>query len=136
MAERRKTTTTATNSKEASPRPTTAEIHADSTQAPKGPVQPTWTSIADSLPPAIQPVAVLVIGMIRALVPLFRSLWQATQLMGRSGLYILAMISPFILWAGSKWIQWYITSYVKKAQRVLSWVVWVLNFLPKSQPEA
>ncbi|KAG7668130.1 hypothetical protein Ndes2526B_g03426 [Nannochloris sp. 'desiccata'] len=131
MAERRRTA----HSKGATA-PNTADIQVDTTQAPNnGPTnQPDWTAFADSLPAAVQPFAIMVIGIVRAAMPLFHAVWPVSKLMGRSGMYLFAMLSPLIWWLGSKWIQWYVMSYVKKAQRVLNWVVWLLNLLPKSTP--
>ena len=41
-----------------------------------------------------------------------------------------------MVWMGSKWVQWYVLSYVKKAQRVLNWAVWLLGWLPKGSAGA
>jgi len=131
MAERRKPAHS-----EGKAAPNTADIQVDTTQAPdKGPVnQSDWASFADSLPRVIQPFAVMAIGIVRAAMPLFHAVWPVSKLMGQSGMYLLAMLSPLIFWLGSKWVQWYVMSYVKKAQRVLSWVVWLIGLLPKSNP--
>jgi len=131
MAERRKP---AHSKAEAAPN--TADIRADTTQAPnKSPVNKSdWTSFANSLPTALQPFAVLAIGIVRAAMPLFHAVWPVSKLMGRSGIYLFAMLSPLLWWLGSKLFQWYVMSYVKKGQRVLSWVVWLIGLLPKSTP--
>jgi hypothetical protein len=76
----------------------------------------------------------MVIGMVRAATPLFNAVWPVSKLMGRSFWYFAAMVAPLFLWAASKWIQWYIMSYVNKAQKVLSWAVWLVGLLPKSTP--
>lgn len=128
MASRRKPTPT-------TPSGTATEIHADTSQPPPGPI-PTrdWAAFADSLPSVLQPLAVLLVGIVRASLPLFRGLWRAAKGLGRVGWSILTLLAPLFVWAGSKWVRWYIMSYVKKAQRILGWVVWFLGFLPKGSP--
>ena len=126
MASRRKQTAASTPG-------TATEIHAGAPQGtPQGTV-PTrdWTAFADSLPSVLQPVAVLIVGLVRAFVPLFRGAWRALKGLGRVGWSIIALLAPLFSWAGSKWLQWYIMSYVKKVTKFLSWAVWILGFLPK-----
>ena len=108
-------------------------IHADSSAT--GPVRHHETTrsstFADRVPPAFRPAAVLVDGVVKAATPLLNALWTATGKMGQAGIYVGAAVLPLVLWAASKWLQWYIMSYVNKAVRVFKWVVWLLGFLPK-----
>lgn len=96
----------------------------------------TWTSIADPFPPSVQPAIVLIAGLARALAPLLQGMWGAAKRLGKVGMYLAISVSPLLLWAGSKWFQWYVMSYLNKAERLLKWVIWALSFLPKGGAEA
>lgn len=118
------------------------DIRGDASQPPpEGQVQCTdgpapWTAFADALPPALRPAAVMLIGIARAAAPLSRAGLTATRKLGHAGWALIALFLPLLVWMGSKWVQWYVMSYVKKAQRVLSWAVWLLGLMPKGSAGA
>lgn len=85
----------------------------------------------DDLPPALQPAAVYLQGFIRALLPLLAAIWYAVTKLGGFVAYVAIWLSPLLVWIATKYITWYVTSYVKKLERVADWVVWVVNMLDR-----
>jgi hypothetical protein len=87
-----------------------------------------WKRAVDAFPRPLQPAAAKLIGFGRALMPLFAVLWSTTVSFANLALRLIIWMSPVLIWAGRKYIKWYVLAPVlgtyNKVVRILRWGLW------------
>ncbi|KAL6770149.1 hypothetical protein ACKKBG_A33795 [Auxenochlorella protothecoides x Auxenochlorella symbiontica] len=63
----------------------------------------------------------------------FRFLVPFLVTIGRLAYKFVILLLPLALWGASKYLTWTVGSFLGKIERTLSWVSWLIGYLPKSE---
>ncbi|KAL4430360.1 hypothetical protein ABPG77_002166 [Micractinium sp. CCAP 211/92] len=82
----------------------------------------------DFLPAPLQPIGMLLVGLVRAL-------WALVVPLARLAFRLAVWCSPLLIWAGVKYVKWFylapVIAWFDKATRIVSWGRWLLSFFYK-----
>jgi hypothetical protein len=90
-------------------------------------------SKVDGLPIPLRAAALFMLAIAGAAEPLLRKVWSASAPFVRFGHWLAVRLAPWVVWAVSRYVKWYVTSALNKVERGLKWAVWLLGLLPQSR---